>query len=145
MIVRPYRFASLGDERQGHRRERQAEPGDPPGALTKDRNREQHGHRRIQGHDDASVKSVFTDTVNNTGFFSGKTGGFAFFFFVVPLSFILTQYTITGYDASAHLSEETHQAANSAAKGIWRSIFYSGIAGWIVLLTSSSRCRTRPA
>jgi hypothetical protein len=95
MIVRPYRFASLGDERQGHRRERQAEPGDPPGALTKYRDPEQHGHRRIQGHDDASVKSVFTDTVNNTGFFGGKTGGFAFFFFVVPLSFILTQYTIT--------------------------------------------------
>ena len=83
----------------------------------------------------ASLSSVFTDTVNNTGFFGGKTSGFAFFFFVVPLSFILTQYTITGYDASAHLSEETHQAANSAAKGIWRSIFYSGIGGWIVLLS----------
>jgi amino acid transporter len=51
------------------------------------------------------------------------------------LGFILTQYTITGYDASAHLSEETHSAANSAAKGIWRSIFYSGIGGWIVLLS----------
>jgi amino acid transporter len=58
----------------------------------------------------------------------------AFLFGVLPLSVILTQYTITGYDASAHLSEETHSAANSAAKGIWRSIFYSGIGGWIVLL-----------
>jgi amino acid transporter len=53
---------------------------------------------------------------------------------VLPLSVILTQYTITGYDASAHLSEETHSAANSAAKGIWRSIFYSAIGGWILLL-----------
>src|SRR5207302_11481778 len=51
------------------------------------------------------------------------------------LGFILTQYTITGYDASAHLSEETHSAADSAAKGIWRSIFYSGIGGWILLLS----------
>ncbi len=50
-------------------------------------------------------------------------------------SAILTQYTITGYDASAHLSEETKSAADSAAKGIWRSIFYSGIGGWILLLS----------
>ena len=53
---------------------------------------------------------------------------------MLPLGFLLTQYTITGYDASAHLSEETHDAANAAAKGIWRSIFYSAIGGWILLL-----------
>jgi amino acid transporter len=83
----------------------------------------------------ASVSAVFTHTVNNTGFFGGATGGIAFFLCVLPLSVILTQYTITGYDASAHLSEETHSAANSAAKGIWRSIFYSAIGGWILLLS----------
>jgi amino acid transporter len=82
----------------------------------------------------ASVSSVFTHTVNNTGFFSGHSGGLAFFLGVLPLSVILTQYTITGYDASAHLSEETHSAADSAAKGIWRSIFYSAIGGEILLL-----------
>jgi amino acid transporter len=82
----------------------------------------------------ASFSSVFTHTVNNTGFFGGHSGGMAFFLGVLPLSVILTQYTITGYDASAHLSEETHQAADSAAKGIWRSIFYSAIGGWILLL-----------
>ena len=53
---------------------------------------------------------------------------------MLPLGALLTQYTITGYDASAHLSEETHSAADSAAKGIWRSIFYSAIGGWILLL-----------
>jgi amino acid transporter len=82
----------------------------------------------------ASVSSVFTHTINNTGFFGGRSGGIAFFLGVLPLSVILTQYTITGYDASAHLSEETHSAADSAAKGIWRSIFYSAIGGWILLL-----------
>jgi amino acid transporter len=82
-----------------------------------------------------SLSNVFTHTVNNTGFFSGSTSGLGFIFCVLPLSVILTQYTITGYDASAHLSEETHSAANSAAKGIWRSIFYSGIGGWVVLLS----------
>jgi amino acid transporter len=83
----------------------------------------------------ASAASVFTHRVNNTGFLSGHTHGIGFLFYVLPLSAILTQYTITGYDASAHLSEETKSAANSAAKGIWRSIFYSAIGGWILLLS----------
>ena len=83
----------------------------------------------------ASLEAVFTHTVNNTGFFGGATSGAAFLFGVLPLSFILTQYTITGYDASAHLSEETKSAANAAAKGIWRSIAYSGLGGWILLLS----------
>jgi amino acid transporter len=86
-------------------------------------------------HHHASVSSVFTHTVNNTGFFGGRTSGFGFIIIVLPLSALLTQYTITGYDASAHLSEETRSAANTAAKGIWRSIFYSGIGGWILLLS----------
>jgi amino acid transporter len=82
----------------------------------------------------ASVSSVFTHTVNNTGFFGGHTHGLGFLLYVLPLAAILTQYTITGYDASAHLSEETKSAANSAARGIWQSIFYSAIGGWILLL-----------
>jgi len=53
---------------------------------------------------------------------------------VLPIGALLTQYTITGYDASAHLSEETHGASTAAAKGIWRSIFYSAIGGWVLLL-----------
>ena len=85
-------------------------------------------------HHHASASMVFTSTVNNTGFFSGKTHGAGFIFVVLPIGGLLTQYTITGYDASAHLSEETKSAANSAAKGMWRSIFYSAIGGWILLL-----------
>ena len=53
---------------------------------------------------------------------------------MVPLGVILTQYTITGFDASAHLSEETTGAAKAAAQGMWRSVFYSAIGGWILLL-----------
>jgi len=82
----------------------------------------------------ASASMVFTSTVNNTGFFGGKTSGFGFLIVVLPIGGLLTQYTITGYDASAHLSEETHSAADTAAKGMWRSIFYSAIGGWILLL-----------
>jgi amino acid transporter len=85
-------------------------------------------------HHHASVSSVFTSRVNNTGFFGGKTSGVGFLFIILPIGALLTQYTITGYDASAHLSEETHSAANSAAKGIWRSIVYSAIGGYLLLL-----------
>lgn len=82
----------------------------------------------------ASFSDVFATTVNNTGMFNGDKG-FGWLIFVLPIAAILTQYTITGYDASAHLSEETKSAADGAAKGIWRSIFYSAIGGWILLLT----------
>jgi amino acid transporter len=75
-----------------------------------------------------SVADVFTMRVNNSaGLAGGETGGLSFWFYVLPLGFLLTQYTITGFDASAHLSEETHGAANGAARGIWQSIFYSAV------------------
>ncbi len=84
-----------------------------------------------------SLSFVFTERINNSGFgdASDPTSGAWFWIFVLPLGFLLTQYTITGYDASAHLSEETQGAADGAAKGIWRSIFYSAIGGWILLLS----------
>ncbi len=76
-----------------------------------------------------SAKFVFTDTRNLSGFGHGM-----FWWYVLPTGGLLTMYTITGYDASAHVSEETHGAAESAPKGVWRSVFYSAIIGWIVLL-----------
>jgi amino acid transporter len=57
-----------------------------------------------------------------------------YWYYVLPLGFLLTQYTITGFDSCAHISEETHGAADAAAKGVWRSIFYSALIGWILLL-----------
>ena len=77
-----------------------------------------------------SLNFVFTERINNSGFADSK-----YWFLVLPLGFLLTQYTITGFDASAHLSEETHSAADGAAKGIWRSIFYSAIGGYVLLLS----------
>jgi amino acid transporter len=76
-----------------------------------------------------SASFVFTHHINNSGFSSGM-----FWWYVLPLGFLLTQYTITGFDASAHVSEETAGAAKSAARGIWQSILYSAIGGWILLL-----------
>jgi len=85
------------------------------------------------GHQSASW--VFGEQINNTGHAEGETGSLMFFLYVLPLGFLLTQYTITGFDASAHLSEETQGAADGAAKGIWRSIFYSAIGGYVLLLS----------
>ena len=76
-----------------------------------------------------SAGFVFTERINNSGYSSGF-----YWFLVLPLGFLLTQYTITGFDASAHLSEETQGAADGAAKGIWRSIFYSAVGGYVLLL-----------
>src|SRR5215203_2772281 len=79
-----------------------------------------------------SFSYVFTERFNNSGYSEGSTSGMAFWFAVVPFGFLLTQYTITGFDACAHLSEETETASMAAAKGIWRSIFYSVLGGYIL-------------
>ena len=76
-----------------------------------------------------SANFVFTDTINNSGFGHGM-----FWWYVFPLGFLLTMYTVTGYDASAHAAEETRDAEMAAARGIWQSVFYSVIIGWFVLL-----------
>jgi amino acid transporter len=81
-----------------------------------------------------SLSFVFTERFNNSGFSDGSNGSGFFWFYILPLGFLLTQYTITGFDASAHLSEETHQASIGAARGVWQSIFYSAVIGWILLL-----------
>ncbi len=81
-----------------------------------------------------SFSYVFTERFNNSGYFNGENSTLSFWFVIVPFGFLLTQYTITGFDACAHLSEETSSASMAAAKGIWRSIFYSLIGGYILLL-----------
>ena len=60
--------------------------------------------------------------------------GFSLPFYVFLVGLLNAQYTFTGYDASAHVSEETIQANIQAAKGIVRSIWVSMIAGFILLV-----------
>ena len=86
---------------------------------------------------------VFTEHFNNSGF-RRDNGSLPFWFYVLPLGFLLTQYTITGFDACAHVSEETQGAATAAAKGMWQSIFYSAVGGWILLLRLPVRRSTDP-
>jgi amino acid transporter len=81
-----------------------------------------------------SLSWVFTERFNNSAFGDGSTSNLTYWFYVLPLGFLLTQYTITGFDACAHVSEETKGASRAAADGLWQSIAYSAIGGWILLL-----------
>ncbi|MET7620149.1 amino acid permease [Streptomyces sp. NPDC005408] len=72
-----------------------------------------------------SPEFVFTKFVNDTGWDNP--------IYVAAIGLLLAQYTFSGYDASAHLSEETSNASVSAARGIVRSIWVSWIAGFALL------------
>jgi len=69
--------------------------------------------------------------INGSGFGSGFFGSTLYIFLI---GLLLAQYTLTGYDASAHMTEETHSADISGPNGIWRSVVVSVIFGWILLL-----------
>lgn len=73
-----------------------------------------------------SASFAFTHFVNGTGFKSGIYAGM--------IGLLFTSWTFTGFDASAHMSEETTRAAVSAPKGIVRSIAFSWIAGLVLIL-----------
>jgi amino acid transporter len=51
------------------------------------------------------------------------------------LGLLLPIYTITGYDASAHTSEETRQAAHSVPRGMVAAIGWSGVFGFLFLVS----------
>ncbi|MCQ4211840.1 amino acid permease [Streptomyces longispororuber] len=72
-----------------------------------------------------SPSFVFTHFVNDTGWDSPL--------YVAAIGLLLAQYTFSGYDASAHLSEETSGASVAAARGIVRAIWVSWIAGFALL------------
>ena len=80
-----------------------------------------------------SASYVFTQTINNSGF-SGHGWGSGVFWMVFAIGSIgMAQYTLTGYDASAHMAEETHKASRSAALGMIWAVVGSVIAGFVLL------------
>lgn len=50
------------------------------------------------------------------------------------LGLLVASYTFTGYDASAHVSEETAGAELSAPRGILMSVVISAIAGYLLII-----------
>ena len=71
--------------------------------------------------------------------FSGHNFSNPVFWFVFGIGLLMAQYTYTGYDASAHMSEETRKASRSAAIGVVMSVVMSIVFGWILLLGSHVR------
>ena len=76
---------------------------------------------------------LFTFT-NYTGDAGGgvvpATGSVALAFF---FGLIYVMYTITGFDASGHTSEETHDAQVNVPRGMWTSVFYSWTFGLVMV------------
>jgi amino acid permease (GABA permease) len=73
-----------------------------------------------------STSFVFTHFVNNTGWSSTV--------YVAMLGLLLAQYTFTGFDASAHMTEETKNADVAGPRGIVMSVVVSLVAGWVLLI-----------
>lgn len=70
--------------------------------------------------------------------YSGEAGGNVFpqsdnMGYLFLLCLLLPVYTITGYDASAHTSEETKNAAHSVPKGIVSAVLWSSLIGWVMI------------
>ncbi|MDQ6743302.1 MAG: amino acid permease [Candidatus Dormibacteraeota bacterium] len=80
-----------------------------------------------------SPSFIFTHFVNNTGFAFPLAPVYVFL-----LGLLLAQYTFTGYDASAHMTEETENAAIAGPRGIVMSIVVSLVAGWVLLIGVTS-------
>ncbi|XP_050221777.1 amino-acid permease BAT1 isoform X2 [Mercurialis annua] len=76
----------------------------------------------------ASAKFVFThfNTDNGDGI-SSKA-------YIFVLGLLMSQYTLTGYDASAHMTEETKDADKNGPRGIISAIGISVIFGWLYIV-----------
>ncbi len=84
----------------------------------------------------AALLLVGKNRTGMTGIFEFKNAtGWSFSgsgLYVGLVGLLLAQYTITGFDASAHVSEETMGAATNAPKAIVRSIYISAIAALLM-------------
>jgi amino acid transporter len=85
-----------------------------------------------QGPLDFSRLFTFTNFTGTEGSVWPKTEGM---FYPFLSGLLLTVYTITGFDASAHTSEETKDAAKTVPKGIVSSVIYSAIFGYVMICT----------
>src|SRR5579859_5955993 len=74
-----------------------------------------------------SAGTLFTPNANFNG-----TGFPLWYAFLLGL--LLAQYTYTGYDASAHMTEETIGAATRAPWGVVMSVVVSAFAGYALLM-----------
>ncbi|KAF7300045.1 Amino-acid permease BAT1 [Mycena kentingensis (nom. inval.)] len=77
-----------------------------------------------------SAEFVFKTFLDGTGGWGDR----ASHAYVVVIGILMSQYTITGFDASAHMTEETKNAAMSGSIGIIMAIGVSAVLGWFLIL-----------
>jgi len=70
--------------------------------------------------------------------FTGETGGNVWpassvMLYVALIGLLHVVYTITGFDASAHTSEETRDAQKEVPKGMLRSVWWSFLVGYVMV------------
>jgi amino acid transporter len=85
----------------------------------------QVAHGAVHGFNSLSTAFTPNQTFNATGFP---------LWYALLLSLLLAQYTYTGYDASAHMTEETIGAETRAPWGVVMSVVVSAIAGYALLM-----------
>uniref|UniRef100_A0A0D3DA65 Amino acid permease/ SLC12A domain-containing protein n=1 Tax=Brassica oleracea var. oleracea TaxID=109376 RepID=A0A0D3DA65_BRAOL len=76
----------------------------------------------------ATTKFVFTNFNTENGL------GITSYAYIFVLGLLMSQYTITGYDASAHMTEETINADKNGPRGIISAIGISILFGWGYIL-----------
>jgi amino acid transporter len=81
---------------------------------------------------DFSRLTEFKNYTGDPGAGTWPATGSLFFAFVLGLLHVC--YTITGFDASGHTSEETRDAQRSVPKGMITSVFWSGLFGWFLVV-----------
>ncbi|KAI9723696.1 MAG: hypothetical protein M1812_000996 [Candelaria pacifica] len=74
-----------------------------------------------------SAKWVFTHVTDGSGWGSK---GFSFL-----LGFLSVAWTMTDYDGTTHMSEETHDAAIRGPVAIQTAVLVSGVIGWMLTIT----------
>ncbi|KAK3162989.1 hypothetical protein QOZ80_1BG0096240 [Eleusine coracana subsp. coracana] len=80
----------------------------------------------------ASVEFIFTHFNSDNGMgIHDKT-------YILAVGLLMSQYSLVGYDASAHMTEETKNADRSGPMGIITSVALSSMFGWIYLIALTS-------
>ncbi|CAM0885252.1 unnamed protein product [Alopecurus aequalis] len=80
----------------------------------------------------ASIGFIFThfNTDNGMGIHSKA--------YILAVGLLMSQFSVLGYDASAHMTEETKNAERSGPVGIITAVALSSIFGWIYLVALTS-------
>ncbi|KDQ12281.1 hypothetical protein BOTBODRAFT_34561 [Botryobasidium botryosum FD-172 SS1] len=81
-----------------------------------------------------SGRFVFTHFYDGTGEGAEGWSSRASPAYVVVIGVLMAQYTLTGFDASAHMTEETRNAAMSGSIGIITAIAVSAVLGFFLVL-----------